>query len=538
MAQQAASSSYFPPRRELRAQARHARPLSRGRARHASGAGDGFGRLLAWTAAGALVPGLGFLASGRRRLGSLLLTGVFLVLAGVAALYVAGMLTDVGLMLAVRPNALLVLSVAFAVLGAVWALVILAGYRSLRHQQGRRRIRLSAGQHLVAGALVAALVAAVTVPTATAARYAMTQRSLVLNVFDEGPDRDPNLAAPDTAAADPWAGTPRINVLLLGSDAGADRIGTRPDTLITASIDTQTGDTVLFSLPRNLQGAPFPEDSPAADQFPRGFYPSGVGNCPENDCHINGVWTWAEDNPHLFPDTDEPGLEATRQVVGETLGLSIDYYALVDLQGFRDVVDALGGLEITVERPIPIGGGTNTVTGQPNPINGYIQPGRRTLDGHDTLWYARSREGSTDYDRIRRQRCVIAAAVDQANPATLARAFPDLAASAEQHVETDIRGSELDAFVELGLRVKDGELRSLPFTDDVITSGDADFERIRELVAQSLNPQPPADETPAPSASAPPSESPAPSDSPTSSGSPTTEAPDPQTAQDTSQVCG
>lgn len=529
MAQPAASSSYFPPRRELRAQARHARPLSRGRARHASAAGDGFGRLLAWTAAGALVPGLGFLASGRRRLGSLLLTAVFVVLAGLAALYSAGMLTDLGLMLAVRPDALLLLAVAFGVLGVVWAVVILAGYRSLR-RRGRRQMRLSAGQHLVAGALVAALVAAVTVPTATAARYAMTQRSLVLNVFDEDGDRDPDLAGPDTAAADPWADTPRINVLLLGSDAGTDRVGTRPDTLITASIDTQTGDAVLFSLPRNLVGAPFPDGSPAADEFPQGFYPSGVGNCPENDCHINAVWTWAEANPGLFPEADEPGLEATRQVVGGTLGLSIDYYALVDLQGFRDVVDALGGLEINVERRIPIGGGTNEVTGQPNPINGYIEPGRRTLDGHDTLWYARSREGSTDYDRIRRQRCVIAAAVDQADPATLARAFPDLAASAEKHVETDIRGSELEAFVELGLRVKDGELRSLPFTDDVITSGNADFDRMLELVEQALDPPPPpADEAPA---------SPPPSDSPSPSESPTTEAPDPETAQDTSEVCG
>ena len=533
MAQQAASRTYYPPRRELRAQARHARPLSRGRARHASGAGDGFGRLLAWTTAGALVPGLGFLAAGRRRLGSLLLTLVFLTLAGLAALYSAGLLTDIGLKLAVRPNALLLLAVVFAALGLVWAGVILAEYRSLRRRDRRRRTRLSAGQHLVAGVLVAALVAAVTVPTATAARYALTQRSLVLNVFDEGSGpRDPNLAAPDTQAADPWAGTPRINVMLLGSDAGTDRIGTRPDTIITASIDTQTGDTVLFSLPRNLQGVDFPEDSAAADEFPGGFYPSGRGNCPQNDCHINAVWTWAGAHPEVFPDTDEPGLEATRQVVGETLGLSIDYYALVDLQGFRDLVDALGGLKITVERRIPIGGGTNTITGEPNPIKRYIPAGTQTLDGYETLWYARSREGSSDYDRMGRQRCVIAAAVDQADPATLALAFPKLAASAQEHVETDVRGSELDAFVELGLRVKDGKLRSLPFTDDVITPASADFDAMRDLVQQAINPPPPAPETPAPSASA------TPSDNPTSSESPTTPPADPEAAQDTSQVCG
>ena len=125
MAQQAASRTLYPPRRDLRAQARHARPLARGRARHASGAGDGFGRLLAWTTAGALVPGLGFLAAGRRRLGSVLLTTAFLALAGLAGLYSAGLLAGIGLKLAVRPNALMVLGVLFAVVGLVWALSLI-----------------------------------------------------------------------------------------------------------------------------------------------------------------------------------------------------------------------------------------------------------------------------------------------------------------------------------------------------------------------------------------------------------------------------
>ena len=52
---------------------------------------------------------------------------------------------------------------------------------------------------------------------------------------------------------DPWAGTPRVNVLLLGGDAGPDRRGLRTDTVILASIDTATGNAVLFSLPRNLE---------------------------------------------------------------------------------------------------------------------------------------------------------------------------------------------------------------------------------------------------------------------------------------------
>ena len=84
-----------------------------------------------------------------------------------------------------------------------------------------------------------------------------------------------NQAHPNSAMADPWAGTPRVNVLLLGSDAGADRTGVRTDSMMVASINTRTGDTVLFGLPRNLQNVPFPEHDPLHKLFPQGF------NCGE-----------------------------------------------------------------------------------------------------------------------------------------------------------------------------------------------------------------------------------------------------------------
>ncbi len=71
-------------------------------------------------------------------------------------------------------------------------------------------------------------------------------------------------SGPDVEKPDPWADQPRVNVLLIGSDAGADRTGVRPDTMILASIDTASGNTVLFSLPRSLQHAPFAGGTPGA----------------------------------------------------------------------------------------------------------------------------------------------------------------------------------------------------------------------------------------------------------------------------------
>ncbi len=493
----------------------------RHRPRHASKTDDRFGTLLGWTAAGAAVPGLGFLGAGRRRTAAVLLGLVAAgVVVAVAVVALAGPVR-VARWVATRPDALLVAAVGAVLLGVAWCAVIVAGHLALR--RGRR---LGEGQRVVSAVLVAVLLVLVALPTVTVVRYAMAARSAVLTVFGDGSiPREGGLSGPDVSAPDPWAGTPRINVLLLGSDAGSGRIGTRPDTIVVASIDTQSGDSVLLSLPRNLEKAPFPPGSVGAEQYPDGF------DCPDDECLLNAVWTWGQENPQAYPEADEPGLAATREVVGETLGLQIDYYALVNLQGFQDVVNALNGVEIDVERRLPIGGGTSQ-------ISGYVEPGRRVLSGYEALWYARSRADSSDYERMRRQRCVIAAVVDQADPARLALAFPDLAASAERNVETDITRAELDAFVELGLRVKDGTLRSLPFTNDVINSRTPDFAAIRALVQDALAPPPPE---PAAGGSA---GTPAPTGAATATGpddvpdAQQTETIDPQRAVDVDRVCG
>ncbi|HEX5532391.1 MAG TPA: LCP family protein [Actinomycetales bacterium] len=509
----------------MRARARHEaarRPAGShvaAQGRHASVAGDGLGRLLGWTTAGAILPGLGFLAAGRRRLGTVLLGLVGLVTVAGVALVASGAITDLGLKAAVRPKILLAIAVLAILVGLLWSAVIVGGHWALR------RVRYRPSQNLLSGVLVVALVAGVIVPTGTIARYALAQRGVVLNVFKGGENRDPNLAAPDVKAKDPWAKTPRVNVLLIGSDAGANRTGTRPDTLIVASIDTKTGNTVLFSLPRNLQKVPFPEGSPGARAWPNGF------NCG-NECLINAVWTWAEEHKDLFPGDPQPGLTATRQAASAVLGLSVDYYALVNLRGFQDVVNAMGGVELNVERPLPIGRSDK-----------YLQPGRRVLNGYDALWYARSRRDSSDYDRMKRQRCLIGAAIDQADPVKLALAFPQLAASAQRNVETDIPSSHLDAFVQLAMRIKDAKVTSLAFTDEVIRPANPDYQEIRAAVKKAVADTEKAPATskpkPKPTATASPGATATSTPSPTSSKS-DTEAPvkHPERAQDLADVCG
>lgn len=435
-----------------------------------------FAQLLGLTTLGALLPGAGLIAAGRRSIGTLILSTFCwsLVAAGVAV--ALGMHER----LAVRPNALRLIAGALIAAGFAWALVIAVSHLSLR------RGPLRVWQHVVSLVLVVALMSMALLTTATGAQIGLAQAGLINSVFG-GEGR---------AALALKGGATRVNVLLLGSDAGDGRVGVRPDTLIVASINTRTGDTVLFTLPRNLQKVPFPAGTPGARAWPNGF------DC--DDCLLNAVWKWGEENAALFPGDPSPGLTATRHAVSAALGLRVDYYALVNLDGFKDVVDAMGGVTLNVPRPLPIGGGTNALTGRKNPVRGYIPAGVQRLNGDQALWYARSREGSDDYDRMKRQRCFLNAVVEQADPASLARSFPRLARAAKENVHTDIAQAELDDWVELAGRVQKAQVRSLPFTNEVITPANPDFSAIRALVRQGLrDPGAAADVPPRPRAAEP-----------------------------------
>jgi LCP family protein required for cell wall assembly len=397
---------------------------------------------------------------------------VALLAAAVGAFLLVGDPTALALQIGVDPDRLLLVGLTVPAAAAVWAAIVVLTHTSLRSGAS-----LSSGQRVAATLLVSTLLAALAVPPYAVTSYSLIHRDLLTSVF--GTDRQAGANAPDAAKPDPWASIPRVTVLLIGADSGRGRIGTRADTLIVASIDTKTGNTVMFSLPRNLLNVPFKIGTPASQAWPSGF------NCG-NECMLNGIWTWGESNKHLYPGDKNPGLTATISGVEGALGLDIDYYTMLNLQGFKDFVDAIGGIRIDVERQIPIGGGTSQAGAQ-LPVYGYIEPGKnRRLDGFNALWYARSREGSDDYDRMRRQRCVIGAVIDQADPIEVAKAYPRLAKSAKRNIATDIPLPDLQAWVELTMRVKGASVRSLPFTSSVINTGAPDYPLIHRLVNKAL----------------------------------------------------
>jgi LCP family protein required for cell wall assembly len=431
----------------------------------------GFPAALGLTVLNAVLPGTAFLAAGRRRLGVLVLA-VFLLLAGGAAwLATAGQRTAARV--AVDATALSWVFGGILLLGALWIVVVVAGYRMLLPARTTR------GRHVLGGLVVAALVAALAYPTVTAGQVALAQRGLIDGLFA---DRESA-----TVGRMPFGDQERVNVLLLGGDGGEGREGVRTDTVIVASVDTGTGDTTLFSLPRNLQDLPFPEDSPLAEVYPGGFDAGSESESLLNAVYRNGPAA----HPDILGPTDDPGADFLKLGVGEALGLDLHYFVLVNLDGFSRLVDALGGITVNVNYWVPING--NPGTGELP--DDYIAPGPdQLMDGQRALAFARGRFGLTDYDRMARQRCTIDAIIDAADPVTLLERYRELADTTQDIVSTDIPRSALDDFVDLAFLVKDAEVRSVVFDDTVIDPAYPDYDRIRVIVDDAIDPAPQADD--------------------------------------------
>jgi LCP family protein required for cell wall assembly len=211
------------------------------------------------------------------------------------------------------------------------------------------------------------------------------------------------------------------------------RTGIRTDTIILASLDPATGDIGLFSVPRNIAQVPLPDglDIWACDCFPS---------------IINELWDYGVRNPDRFPGSRPPGAAALIAGIEELTGVPIHNFALVNLDGFVDLIDAIGGVEITVTERIydsayPHEDGTTEVID--------LAPGTYEMDGHLALAYARTRQGSDDYNRTARQRCLLQAVATQADAVSVARSFPDITNTIKNNLVTDIPLERLPDLIQI-----------------------------------------------------------------------------------------
>lgn len=282
----------------------------------------------------------------------------------------------------------------------------------------------------------------------------------------------PSTTRPSTTTTirppDPFAD--RVNVLLLGGDAGRYRSGLRTDSVIVASVDRFTGDAALFSLPRNWGGLTVLDGSPVPNRI------------------LNEVYEWGRRQPERFAGPD-PGAAALVEVAEILTGLDIHHFVLVDLTGFAAVVDALGGVTIDVPRSV-YGPRYNPATGGYTMIS--IPRGEQVLDGGAVLAYVRERYQSSDYDRMDRQRCVLAAMADEMDPIGLMRGLTELLDAVETHVTTDVPLDELPALIRVAGRVGVGEIRVMGFDNTWRSGWDArgfaipDLDRIHTAIHETI----------------------------------------------------
>ncbi|NYE37449.1 LCP family protein required for cell wall assembly [Nocardioides cavernae] len=399
-----------------------------------------------------VVPGSAQLVSGNRRVGRIALwTWLVLVVGGVLAVVTAYFWHGLAFKAGTDTFFLQLLRLGLMLLAVGWAYLFVDAWRLGQPLTLQRQHRLAVVG--VNGVLCFSVAGALLF----GAHVVGVQRDFMITMFGDG------------AASGSTHG--RYNILLMGGDAGAGRWGLRPDSMTVASIDEETGKTVLISLPRNMQNFPFAEGSVMDEQFPDGFDEEGM--------YLNGLATWALDHADLFEGSKNPGVDATVMGVEGITGLDINYWAMVNLEGFKDLVDAVGGVELNVRQRIPVGLPSDS-------FFRYIEPGKRTLNGMDTLWFARARHDSDDYSRMARQKCVMSAMLQQVSPQVALRNFEKIAGASSAMVSTDVPRSEVDRFVDLALKAKSQKIATLSLVPPMINTANPDIDLVHAKVQAAI----------------------------------------------------
>ena len=427
-----------------------------------------------------MLPGSGHLALRRKigwYIGASFLLGLVLV---AIVVFTVPRTKLVGYVLSAKSLTLLI--AAFALGATIWLAVVVHTYLLARPS------RLNAGRQFAGAFVVTVLCFGVAAPFGFAAYTANAQRNLLNALFPSGSADGSAARAGDVEAIK----KPRINIFLVGSDAGSGRIGTRTDTMVVASIDTQSGHTTLFSLPRNIAHAPFPPDSPMAEEFPNGF---GDPHDPTSGL-LNGLYAYGTDHPDLAPGepSANPGLNLLMSSVSHILGLELDFYIQVNMKGFASIIDALGGLDVNVGlEPVPMGG-IGPFGEEIRPFD-YIPAGQQHLTGEQALWFARSRKSSSDYIRMGRQRCLLQYLIDQKSPMDVLRNFQAVAAATQDSVATNIPQELLPALVQLAEKAKARSMDSIAFDpslpdpsqrDGLFDTGNPDYDYVRQVVREVI----------------------------------------------------
>ena len=263
------------------------------------------------------------------------------------------------------------------------------------------------------------------------------------------PEATPAGSALPEVAIPPWDGKERLNILLIGADQRPSEGTFNTDTLIVVSIDPLTHTVAMFSLPRDTVDVPTPP-GPARNAFG-----------PLYTRKINAWWTSVHLRSDLFPGNKKTrGYNGLKEILGNLYKLDIKYFVEVNFDGFKSIVDEMGGVTVNVQVPVsddrfPSSGGTLRRV--------YIPSGIQHMNGAEALRYARSRHGSNDFDRGARQQRVLLSLREQADPQDLIPRIPELIDALKSAVSTDIPTNQLAPLLGLASQVDTKNIQSYVF---------------------------------------------------------------------------
>jgi polyisoprenyl-teichoic acid--peptidoglycan teichoic acid transferase len=351
----------------------------------------------------ALLPGLGQAFNRRHRL-TLLFLVPSLLICGIGILVWATQ----------TPTRIAAWAVSPAVLGALLTLngLILA-WRLLAVGQAF----LDTRRHGPTGRLgtigIVVVAALVVIPHVAVYRYGTAFGDAFARIF-----QTPSLASADGPTTPPPRPGPdeRLNVLVVGVDAAPGRTSVLTDTMMVVSFDPVGKTASMVSLPRDLINVP-------------------LGGGDDYGPKLNSLMSYADRHPKDFP---KGGLRTLQDAVGALLGIPIHYYATMEFDGFIDMVDAVGGVDIDVSKPIDDPGYDGFGAGR----RGWsIAAGEHHLDGVNALAYARSRKsaGESDFTRAGRQQQIIVALKDAATDGgSVFWELPGLLGAVGDSIRTDL----------------------------------------------------------------------------------------------------
>ncbi len=223
----------------------------------------------------------------------------------------------------------------------------------------------------------------------------------------------------------------RVNVLILGIDRRtSEKCPCRTDTMMIATLDPKTNTAGLITIPRDLY-VPIPQ----------------VGENRINTANFYGeLYKFQGGGPAL-----------AKKTVEYNFGRRIHFYVLVDFNGFRKVVDTLGGIDVDVPRTIDDPQYPDENFGY-KPI--HIPAGRVHMNGELALQYARTRHSESDFGRSRRQIQVLMAIRDKALRLDLLPKLPALLQSMWGTLETDMQPQEVIAIAAAAAKVKTENIKT------------------------------------------------------------------------------